>query len=402
MLALARLACDVPDEIDDAPVFAAIRRLLDTFGQLAAEDPTDRRRMALLILAAIVARTPGVPVPGSLRLAPPERRSRRAARRAPSGPALPQLRSSVALPDQPQPGQRQQVVDLVDRLAHLGHSAGASPPVASTLVWDPSSSRSRPRSRRPGRRTRTRSRCGSRRPSTCRSVTGAWPARPWAASPRARTGHRSRSPPRGDDPAQVLARRRDHVIGDRGTEVDHHAGVAHPVVGGHRVDQPVGADLARVVHPDRHPGPDRGPDDQHLVPEVEVATSPSTALRAGAPSRRRSSASMSSNFRPRRASRFDSAAPSSSRVDSRTVAKRQCSAIVGGPVAEHAEVGLGVAYVDDEQHARNYSSAGPTRRTAWVGGTGSGPGACRPAARRTAAPARGRAPAAARARNAAS
>ena len=31
MLSLARLACNVPDEIDDAPVFAAIRSLLDEF-----------------------------------------------------------------------------------------------------------------------------------------------------------------------------------------------------------------------------------------------------------------------------------------------------------------------------------------------------------------------------------
>jgi predicted TIM-barrel fold metal-dependent hydrolase len=63
MLALARLACDVPDEIDDAPVFAAIRGLLDVHDELAAADPTDRRRFAFLILAATVARTPEVPVP---------------------------------------------------------------------------------------------------------------------------------------------------------------------------------------------------------------------------------------------------------------------------------------------------------------------------------------------------
>jgi len=63
MLALARLACDVPDEIDDAPVFAAIRRLLDTFEELRAAEPADRRSLAFLILAAIVARTPDVPVP---------------------------------------------------------------------------------------------------------------------------------------------------------------------------------------------------------------------------------------------------------------------------------------------------------------------------------------------------
>jgi uncharacterized protein len=63
MLALARLACDVPDEVDDAPVFAAIRSLLDSHDQMAAESPSDRRRLGFLILAATAARTPDVPVP---------------------------------------------------------------------------------------------------------------------------------------------------------------------------------------------------------------------------------------------------------------------------------------------------------------------------------------------------
>jgi predicted TIM-barrel fold metal-dependent hydrolase len=63
MLALARLACDVPEEIDDAPVFEAIRGLIDTHDQLAAAMPEDRRRLAPLILAATVARTPDVPLP---------------------------------------------------------------------------------------------------------------------------------------------------------------------------------------------------------------------------------------------------------------------------------------------------------------------------------------------------
>ncbi len=63
MLALARLASDVPDEIDDAPVFAAIRGLLDFFEEYAAEHPGDRRRLTFLILAATVARTPEVPIP---------------------------------------------------------------------------------------------------------------------------------------------------------------------------------------------------------------------------------------------------------------------------------------------------------------------------------------------------
>jgi uncharacterized protein len=62
-LALARLACDVPDEIDDAPVFAAIRGLLDGYEEYSAENPDDRRRLTFLILAATVARTPDVPLP---------------------------------------------------------------------------------------------------------------------------------------------------------------------------------------------------------------------------------------------------------------------------------------------------------------------------------------------------
>jgi uncharacterized protein len=63
MLALARLACDVPEEVDDAPVFAAVRRLIDAHDDFAAAAPNDRRRMAFLILAVTVARTPDVPVP---------------------------------------------------------------------------------------------------------------------------------------------------------------------------------------------------------------------------------------------------------------------------------------------------------------------------------------------------
>jgi uncharacterized protein len=64
MIALARLGCDVPDEIDDAPVFAAIRGLLDAYDQLRSTRPDDRRRLGLLMMAATAARTPEIPVPG--------------------------------------------------------------------------------------------------------------------------------------------------------------------------------------------------------------------------------------------------------------------------------------------------------------------------------------------------
>jgi uncharacterized protein len=63
MLALARMACDIPDGLDDAPVFASIRSLLDAFDEISAAEPDNRRRLAFLILAASVARTPDVPVP---------------------------------------------------------------------------------------------------------------------------------------------------------------------------------------------------------------------------------------------------------------------------------------------------------------------------------------------------
>ncbi len=63
MLALAQLACDVPDEIDDAPVFAALRPLLAAYFELFAADPDNRRTRGLLMLAAAIAATPDVPLP---------------------------------------------------------------------------------------------------------------------------------------------------------------------------------------------------------------------------------------------------------------------------------------------------------------------------------------------------
>lgn len=69
MIALARLACDVPDGIDDAPVFAVVRNLLDAYEQLAAEDPDSRQPRTLLMLAASIAQTPEVPVPADAVLA---------------------------------------------------------------------------------------------------------------------------------------------------------------------------------------------------------------------------------------------------------------------------------------------------------------------------------------------
>jgi uncharacterized protein len=65
-LALARLACNVPEGYDDAPVFAAVLSLLDAFAELAAEDAESRRPRTLLMLASSVARSPDVALPGGV------------------------------------------------------------------------------------------------------------------------------------------------------------------------------------------------------------------------------------------------------------------------------------------------------------------------------------------------
>lgn len=67
LLTLARLACDVPEDIDDAPVFAAVARLLDTFMRAREAEPENRANRTLLNLAAAVAMTPDIPLPAGSR-----------------------------------------------------------------------------------------------------------------------------------------------------------------------------------------------------------------------------------------------------------------------------------------------------------------------------------------------
>jgi hypothetical protein len=63
-LSLARLACEVPDGTDDAPVFANVAALLDEYFENPAT-PENRLPFALLFLAMCAANTPDVPVPGT-------------------------------------------------------------------------------------------------------------------------------------------------------------------------------------------------------------------------------------------------------------------------------------------------------------------------------------------------
>ena len=66
-----------------------------------------------------------------------------------------------------------------------------------------------------------------------------------------------------------------------GAEVDDHAGAAEALVGGDRVDQPVGADLVRVVDPDRHPGLHAGPDGQAVGRRGSARSAPRTRRPSG-------------------------------------------------------------------------------------------------------------------------
>ena len=75
---------------------------------------------------------------------------------------------------------------------------------------------------------------------------------------------------------------------DRGAEVDDHAGAADLLEAGDRVDEPVRADLARVVVADRHAGPQARADDEQLVAEVALGRPRPTPGAAAARSRRRS------------------------------------------------------------------------------------------------------------------
>ena len=94
-----------------------------------------------------------------------------------------------------------------------------------------------------------------------RSIVGSAAARSDSASSEISTPGKI-TPPRYSPPA------RDDVVGDRGAEVDDHAGAADALVAGDGVDEPVRADLARVVVADRHPGLQARADQQHLVAEV--------------------------------------------------------------------------------------------------------------------------------------
>ena len=143
--------------------------------------------------------------------------------------------------------------------SQCGAMIAAWPPVATAVASSPSSSRMRPRmpSTWPGEAVDE--------PRLERGVGGAPDRRLRRLEvdleqPRRALGQGVERDldARREHAAEVLAVRRDDVVVDRGAEVDRDARRPDPLVGGERVHQPVGADLVRVVHPDRHAGLEPG------------------------------------------------------------------------------------------------------------------------------------------------
>ena len=161
----------------------------------------------------------------------------------------------VALPDDAQPRERQQVVDLVERVAERDHACGE--PAGGDRL---------------GRRAELLAQAADD-PVDHRRVAEDHPGADRVdgrlADQRARLDEVDLRQRRGavaqrlerdldareDHAAEVLALGRDDVVRDGGAEVDDHARPAELLVAGDRVHEPVGPDLARVVVADRHPGP---------------------------------------------------------------------------------------------------------------------------------------------------
>ena len=134
------------------------------------------------------------------------------------------------------------------------------------------------------------------------------------------------------------------------------------LVGGDRVDEPVGADLARVVDPDRHPGPDRRPDDEHLVAEVALGH---LGPLLGELRHRRGDDRARRCRRTQPAQREQVRERRAELVAGSTRARSQSASARSTPVAsgrEDAEVRLGVADVDDEQHRATLHQCRGSRR----------------------------------------
>src|SRR4051812_8644295 len=263
---------------------------------------------------------------------------------------------AIALVQQSQPGEREEVVDLVDRLGERsddrrvpagGDRVGLLPHLGPQAAHDRVD---RPRvavddagTDRVDRRLADEL---ARRPDVDLGQLGG------ALGQRV---HRDLDA-RRDDAAQVLALRADRVVGDRGAEVHDHDRVADLVVGGDRVDEPVRADLAGVVVAQRHPGLHAGADHEHLVAQIARGHVPPLGPELG----HRRGDDRRADVREAHAAQLEQRGEPRAELVGRRLADRGEAPVLEqlGPL-EGPEVGLGVADVDDEEHApAKYRRAG--------------------------------------------
>ena len=225
------------------------------------------------------------------------------------------LRSQI----HPQAGRGQQVIGLVDQSA-VRRRRRREAAVASDRS-PPSSSCRRARSRRPSRRSRRGRPRGWRRRSTCRSAPAAGSCDMGRAAARAQRPP-ARSPRRGRSRRPGTRRPEHDVMGDRRAEVRSTnapptrskpatalTSLSGPTRAGCRSGRQAGAELRPT---------------SRLVAEVALGRLDPLRAQRGTVARR-SRPRGPRTLSPRSASRQRSAAPSSSAVDLRTVAKRQCS-----------------------------------------------------------------------------
>ena len=152
---------------------------------------------------------------------------------------------------------------------------------------------------------------------------------------------------RRDDPSQVIAVLGHGVVGDGGAEVDHDARSLAALVGGHGIDQPVWADLTRVLDPNGHPDPERGADDQKSA--VEITPRHLVVLVGQLGHHRGADAGV--DVLEREARERQQAADLDRQLIGGGVANRDEAPVLLEVLAlEDADVRLGVPYVDREQH----------------------------------------------------
>ena len=133
-------------------------------------------------------------------------------------------------------------------------------------------------------------------------------------------------------------------------------------VGRDRVDEAVGADLARVVGADRHAELDPGPDEQQATVEISLVQ-PDPLLVLLRHDRGDDRAVDLLERQPAQAQQRGDA--DRQLVGGGRSRRREAEVLHELLAAEHAEVGLGVADVDCQEHGPGLSQSSPKRVTRW-------------------------------------